>query len=99
MAYNGHCVKMTSLNYVLWGLLASIKDNAFGGPSVSSSFAHLAFATAYAAYKAENNDENEAAATAFWEELVFRWQECNFIILVILMFGMYWIYLMQSKTE
>ena len=35
----------------------------------------------------------------FGEELVFRWQECNFIILVILMFGMYWIYLMQSKTE
>ena len=71
VAYNGHCVKMTSLNYVLWGLLASIKDNAFGGPSVSSSFAHLAFATAYAAYKAENNDENEAAATAFWGRVGF----------------------------
>ncbi|AVM43194.1 hypothetical protein C5Q97_00165 [Victivallales bacterium CCUG 44730] len=71
VAYNGHCVKMTSLNYVLWGLLASIKDNAFGGSSVSSSFAHLAFATAYAAYKAENNDENEAAATAFWGRVGF----------------------------
>ena len=51
--------QLLSLNYILWGLLAAIKDYAIF-PSRFSRLTHWAAALAYSEYKASfGNDENE----------------------------------------